>query len=277
MLCFLFFNGLMQGAEMVSTKSEQSAGLFVGVGKFGFQAGLENLEYAPDDAVALAYRLVVELKMVPPAKAQVVLAGEPKSVRGRKQLAELKATKLEVVEGTRNGLQKALRKFSNQAEAGGLALMSFSGHGYETQKDVYLMPSDGNWQLVRTTGVSCESVWDAMRASKARTKVLLLDACRQVPDMASLEREAADKGIRERVQGIEGLTILASCSAGQRSWQAKSLEQGVFTHLVLERLKGEGIWWVTLGDQVVKANVEWFEKREMKGPVAWCHESRRTK
>ncbi len=269
-LYFLFAVGFLQGAEVVASNSGKSAGLFVGIGRFEFQAGLENLEYAPDDAVGLAHRFVVELKTVPAAKAQVVLAGEPKSERGRKQWAELKALKVEMVKGTRNGLQKALKKFSTQSASGGMAVMTFSGHGYETQQDVYLMPSNGNWQLARTTGVSFQAVLEAMQASKATSRVLLLDACREVPDMVKLDREAADRMMRDRVGKVAGLTVLASCSAGERSWQAKTLEQGVFTHFVLEELKKPEVNWMELGGRVVKGQEEWFRKFEVKGPRAWC-------
>lgn len=250
-------------------KREQSVGLFVGIGKFEFQAGLENLEYAPDDAVALAHRFVVELKMIPAAKAQVVLAGEPKSERARKQWVELKALKVEMVKGTRNGLQKALQKFAEQSSADGLAVMTFSGHGYETQQDVYLMPSNGNWQTVRTSGVSFQTVLEAFQSTKTRSRVLLLDACRQVPDMAKLDPLLADKKLRERVKAVPGLTLLASCSAGEKSWQAKKLEQGVFTHFVLEELKKPEVNWALLGEQVVKASDGWFKRYEVAGPKAW--------
>jgi len=266
---FLCFSEVVLGAEVLAGKVEQSAGLFVGIGKFEFQAGLETLEYAPDDAVALAHRFVVELKLIPAAKAQVVLAGEPKSELGRKQWAEIKAFKVEMVKGTRNGLQKALQKFTEQSAEGGLAVMSFSGHGYETQQDVYLMPSNGNWQLARTTGVSFQAVLEAMQASKATSRVLLLDACREVPDMAKLDRPLADQTLRERLKAVPGLTVLASCSAGERSWQSKKLELGVFTHFVLEELKKPEVDWVNLGERVVKGNEEWFRKFEVKGPRAW--------
>ncbi len=271
-LCFLCLSQVLRGAEVMAGKVQQSAGLFIGIGKFEFQVGLENLEYAPDDAIGLAHRIVVELKMIPAAKAQVVLAGEPKSERGRRQWAELKALKVEMVKGTRNGLQEALKKFSNQAASGGLAVMTFSGHGYETQRDVYLMPSNGNWQLARTTGVSFQAVLEAFQASKATSRVLLLDACREVPDMAKLDRPLADQTLRERLKAVEGLTVLASCSAGEKSWQSKKLEQGVFTHFVLEELKKPDVDWVNLGERVVKRNEEWFRKYEVKGPTAWVGE-----
>lgn len=263
----LLFVGLLRGDEVKSTP--QAAGLFVGIGKFEFRAGLENLEYAPDDAVALAHRMVVELKMIPTARTQLVLGGDPKSARARKQLVELQALHVKVAKGTRSGFQKALDKFARQAEAGGLALMSFSGHGYETQKDVYLMPSNGNWQTVRTTGVSFESVLEVFKSCKATTKVLLLDACRQVPDMAKLDRDLAEQTFRERVKAVPGWTVLASCSAGEKSWQAKSLEQGVFTHLILGGVKKPDVSWTALGEEVVKANDDWFAKFEVKGPKAW--------
>lgn len=248
---------------------DQSAGLFVGIGKFEYQTGLKQLEHAPDDAVALAHRFVVELKQVPPSRAQVVLAGKPKSVAAQRQLKELERLKVLIVSGTRSGFKKALQRFVGQSGSGGLAVMAVSLHGYETQKDIYLMPSDGNWQTVRTSGVSMTSVLEALQQSSARSRVLLLDACREVPAGESLNRAEAEAALRQRVKAVAGLTVLASCSAGEKSWQAKSLEQGVFTHFILAGLKEKEVNWADLGEKVVKDSEAWFARYGEAGPRAW--------
>lgn len=261
------FSGPIHG--QTSTTTDQSAGLFVGIGKFEYRTGLKQLEFAPDDAVALAHRFVVELKQVPPSRAQVVLAGKPKSVAAQRQLKELERLKVSILAGTRRGFMKALQRFAGQAGKGGLAVMSVSVHGYETQEDIYLMPSDGNWQTVRTSGVSMASVLEALRQSGARSRVLLLDACREVPAGESLDREAAEAAVRQRMKGVEGLTVLASCSAGEKSWQAKTLEQGVFTHFVLAGFKDKELNWASLGSKVVKDSEAWFARYGEAGPRAW--------
>lgn len=258
------------GVGQTATGTGQSAGLFVGIGKFGFQSGLKDLEYAPDDAVALAYRFVVELKVLEASRTQLVLGGKPSSEKARKQLEVLQGQKVSVVRGTKYGLQKALKEFAVQTiSPGNLAVMSFSGHGYEMQQDVYLMPTDGNWQTVRSTGVSFESLLETLRQSRAKSKVLLFDACRQVPDRTSLDVKRANEDFRKRVKAVEGLAVLASCSAGEKSWQAKTLGHGVFTHLVLMGLKDSKVTWSELGESIVRENKEWFLKYERMAPTAW--------
>jgi uncharacterized caspase-like protein len=268
-ICLLLSLFAIEVSGQSAPKPEQSAGLFVGIGKFEFQTGLKQLEYAPDDAVALAYRFVVELKQVAPSQAQVVLAGKPKSSAAQRQLKELERLKVPVLSGTRQGFMKALQKFSEQASSEGLAVMTVSLHGYETQKDVHLMPSDGNWQTVRSTGVSFDNVLGAFRKSRAKSRLLLLDACREVPTGEALDREAAEAALRQRVKEVTGLTLLAACSAGEKSWQAKTLEQGVFTHFVLAGLKEEKLNWAELGDRVVRDSGAWYAKYGETGPKAW--------
>jgi len=257
------------GYGQTETAAKQSAGLFVGIGRFGFQSGLKDLEYAPDDAVALAYRFVVELKVLEANRTQLVLGGKPSSELARKQLEVLRDQKVSVMRGTKYGLQKALKEFAVRTSSpGNLAVMSFSGHGYEMQQDVYLMPTDGNWQTVRSTGMSFESVLETLRQSRAKSKVLLFDACRQVPDRASLDVKRANEDFRNRVKAVEGLAVLASCSAGEKSWQAKTLEHGVFTHFVLqEMVQGKAFYKVSEG--VVQSSREWMSKYGELAPTAW--------
>ncbi len=250
-------------------ESGQSAGLFVGVGKFGFQSGLKDLEYAPDDAVALAYRFVVELKVLEAGRTQLVLGGKPNSEKGRKQLEVLEEQKVAVVRGTKFGLQKALQAFAKQTSSpGSLAVLSFSGHGYEMQQDVYLMPTDGNWQTVRTTGVSVESLVETLRQSRAKAKLLLFDACRQVPDRASLDEKRANEDFHRRLKGVDGLAVLASCSAGEKSWQAKALEHGVFTHFLLQEMTRDKSFG-KMAEGVVNASRAWMSKYGKLAPTAW--------
>lgn len=264
LVCFSAFTGLSNEA------SGQSAGLFIGIGKFDFRTGLKPLEYAPDDAVALAYRFVVELGEIAPHRAILVLGGEPKANTRRKQLEKLKELGVLPRGGTRDGCLKALHEFERLViDSPAQAVVTFSGHGYELSQDVFLMPTDGDWQLVRTRGMAFDRLLEPLRKSKAKTKLLVLDACREIPDRTKVDSASADLAIQKRVKSVQDLTTLVSCSAGEKSWQSATLEQSVFTHFILQGLRSD-LSRNGMPAAVLKESREWMEKFGGKVPNAWA-------
>ncbi|GAB4378513.1 MAG: hypothetical protein Kow00121_30510 [Elainellaceae cyanobacterium] len=109
----------------------------------------------------------------------------------------------------------------------------FAGHGTRYEDRDYLMPIDGDPGDVEGTAISTSYVTERLRRSGADNVVLLLDACR-------------NQGRREG-QGIgvevpQGVITLFSCSPRESSYEIEELQQGAFTHTLLQglRLQGEG-------------------------------------
>jgi formylglycine-generating enzyme required for sulfatase activity/uncharacterized caspase-like protein len=107
----------------------------------------------------------------------------------------------------------------------------FAGHGKRYQDKDYLMLPDSDPSNVGETAVSVDYVTERLRRSGADNVVLLLDACRDEDSRGGL-------GIGEEEH--QGVITFYSCTANQQSWEIDELEQGSFTHTLLEGLRRQG-------------------------------------
>ena len=107
----------------------------------------------------------------------------------------------------------------------------FAGHGRRYQDKDYLMLPDSDPGNVRETAVSVDYVTERLRRSGADNVVLLLDACRDEDSRGGL-------GIGE--EEYQGVITFYSCTANQQSWEIDELQQGSFTHTLLEGLRRQG-------------------------------------
>jgi formylglycine-generating enzyme required for sulfatase activity/uncharacterized caspase-like protein len=107
----------------------------------------------------------------------------------------------------------------------------FAGHGRRDQDKDYLMLPDSYPGNVRETAVSVDYVTERLRRSGADNVVLLLDACRDEDSRGGL-------GIGE--EEYQGVITFYSCTANQQSWEIDELQQGSFTHTLLEGLRRQG-------------------------------------
>lgn len=254
-----------------------SAGLFVGVGAFEDNSGLERLNFTPDDAVALAHLFTLELQLLPPAHTRVAISTNPASRTALQFLAELKAAGVAVVDARRNSLLDALDDTVKKASSpDGLVVVSFGSHGFEEKGTAYIMPSDGRRKYVGTTGLSVQSVKDTLREARANKRILVLDACRETLGTEVRGEQRMNPALRDALRASEGFAIVASCGAGQLSWESPEFRQGVFTHFLLEAVRGgagadapDGL--IRLGDAsayATRATRDWVraQKREVQEP-----------
>lgn len=109
----------------------------------------------------------------------------------------------------------------------------FAGHGVRYEDRDYLMPIDGDPGDIDRTAIRISYVTERLRRSGADNVVLLLDACRN-------EGRRSGVGVGEEVP--QGVITFFSCSPHEISYEIESLQQGAFTHALLQglRLQGEG-------------------------------------
>ena len=184
-----------------------------GVAKYQ-KDGFSDLDYAEDDARDLAAELekhgFLVLKVV-----------------GQSATLEKLTTEL-----TR--FFAATKKLSKQD----VVLVAFSGHGRQAlqgvQEHPFFCPRDAH-QGDTATMLSLNWVMDRMKEDSASSQnLLLVDACRDNPS----------RGVRgvdgSTVTGLPNkLSVLFSSSAGQQSYESDKIRHGVFTHSVLEGLRGK--------------------------------------
>jgi len=75
-------------------------------------------------------------------------------------------------------IQLAINRFYRQADRGDLTLLYYSGHGYrEDSGRLYLAARNTRADYVLATGISNIYINDAIRVSKSRFRVIILDCC----------------------------------------------------------------------------------------------------
>lgn len=126
-------------------------------------------------------------------------------------------------------------------------LVMLSGHGQQLSRDptdtehrkdeAFYCPVDAVANDPATE-VALSHLLDDILAPNVGRKLLLVDACRDVPlDAARGARNT--KGIQGRVVSLpEDTAVFFSCRAGQQSFERAELGHGLFTYCVLEGLRG---------------------------------------
>jgi uncharacterized caspase-like protein len=110
----------------------------------------------------------------------------------------------------------------------------FAGHGIRHEGRDYLMPIDGDPGDLQNSAIPIHHISECLRRSGADNIILLIDACR------SYEGRRDGVGIGKEKQ--QGVITLFSCSPEESSYEIQELQQGAFTHVLLNslRLQGEG-------------------------------------
>lgn len=120
-----------------------------------------------------------------------------------------------------------------------LILVYLSGHGaqFEDAKGKYpcFVPLDGG---SRQTCIALSWVSEQMEACSARSKILVLDCCRNDVAQGGKSTNSLQDSLLNASQG-KGFVTLFSCDAGQRSAEHDKAPNGVYTHYLIEGLAGK--------------------------------------
>ncbi len=107
----------------------------------------------------------------------------------------------------------------------------FSGHGMRYNDRDYLMPCDGNPRDIEETAIPINFVTERLRRCGADNVILILDACRN----QGKRGEGIGRQTEEMARST-GIISIFSCSPNEYSYEIDALQQGAFTHALLEGL-----------------------------------------
>lgn len=113
-------------------------------------------------------------------------------------------------------------------------IFAFTGHGYSLNKKNYLATYNTNVSALGETGVSIDSIVEAIRKSGVTRLMLFIDACRNDPTIA----KGLINGFYQQNLG-EGIQILYSTKLNDVSFEDPNIQQGVFSYFLIKGLKGE--------------------------------------
>ena len=150
-------------------------------------------------------------------------------------------------QATKAAISDKLDYLARRVGSDDTVLIFFSGHGAQRigglEPGEYLCPVEADWYSLRSTAISDEELTTALRAITARRVVVFLDACHSggvsEPKDASLAMKAGLSEVAyERLATGEGRVVIASCKPDEVSWELPGMRNGLFTHYLLEGLRG---------------------------------------
>ncbi len=110
----------------------------------------------------------------------------------------------------------------------------------------YLCPTDAKLDD-QSTLISLDWVYQQMQKCQADLKLMIMDACRNVPpelnatrDFTAEERKDSSRAFVQEAERLpQGILLLSSCSEGEFAQEDVELGHGVFMHFLLEGLQGK--------------------------------------
>ncbi|MGE4251353.1 MAG: caspase family protein [Parvibaculaceae bacterium] len=127
-----------------------------------------------------------------------------------------------VTEGDAKKVNKALRRFVEDAEEADVALLYYSGHGIEAGGENYLIPIDANLSSLDNAGEKLIPLGPLLGELRTRAKItiVLLDACRTnpFPPGAMIKSGPSAPGVAIAAQGLartKGMIVLGEGSGGE--------------------------------------------------------------
>ena len=152
----------------------------------------------------------------------------------------------------RQQFSQALLTFDNAVEPGDTAFFFYAGHGFEIAGRNFLLPTDvpaateGQEELVRDASVLADRVIERLQNKKARTSILVFDACRNNPfERSGTRAVAGGGGLAPMTQLPEG--VFSVFSAGPRQTALDRLSNddvnpnSVFTRTFAKELTQPGV------------------------------------
>jgi formylglycine-generating enzyme required for sulfatase activity len=140
-------------------------------------------------------------------------------------------------QATRSMVRHSIREMTDALEPDqGTFLFFFGGHGFEFKGKNYLATYGVTADDLEGDGLSIADVESLLAESKAKRKLLFIDACRNDPGPGA-------RGVEQRsfakLTAAEGMKILFSTKEGRVSYEDDKLQEGIFTYFLVKALNGE--------------------------------------
>jgi hypothetical protein len=189
-----------------------------------------QLKYAIDDAKAIQRYLVDQNKI--PAENVTLLLNE-----------EATLAKLRSILGT---------QLKNKAGKEDMVILFFAGHG-ATERDVmspdgdglekYLLPYDADPKDLYASALPMREVSHIFQRIRSERLIFLVDACYSGASggrtiASSGQRSTISDAFLERITSGRGTIILTASGANEVSTESDDYRHGIFTHFLLQGLKG---------------------------------------
>lgn len=169
---------------------------------------------------------------------------------------------------TRNNIIAQLSSWMALPKKDDLALVYFGGHGMLHRGKTYLVPADGRGANLALTAVPYGFVKEQLEACKAKQKLVILDACHSGSGRAI---GAMGTGMRDELRAAQGIALMASCDANEKSYEWPAERHGVFSYYLTNALTGKSdrdgngqVWFSEAAHYVWDRTRKWAAKRGLR-------------
>lgn len=105
---------------------------------------------------------------------------------------------------SKSNLESALRDFGQRSDGADVSLVYYAGHGIEAGGQNYLIPVDAELQRDRDLEIEATRLETALlMVEGGRLKIVILDACRNNPFIASMQRTMRNRSVGRGLAPIE--------------------------------------------------------------------------
>lgn len=150
---------------------------------------------------------------------------------------------IEIIDGDKKAMKKAVRDFSDRLEADkGVGLFYYAGHGIQVKGENFLVPINHNIQEeyeVEDETIRVNMVLEAMESSGTRMNIVILDACRDNP-YASRSMRSGSRGLAQIYADGSGSLIAYATSPGSVAADGNG-KNGLYTQELLKAIKTPGL------------------------------------
>ena len=236
-------------------------GVFIGINDFKAR-GVPALKYCVTDAYALRDVLTGGNALIPAAQSYLLASD---------RAGNDSPDKLNIL--------KAVKYACDNAGADSLIIISIATHGFTgTDGKSYILPADGDPDLLADTAISVERINELLARSKATKKLLIVDACRERTglEVRGLGDVRMSDAFVRALKTAAGQVTLAACGSGEMAHEDAEAQHGVFTRYLVEGLNGaaarnaEGFISVyTLSQYAVKKTREWCSANRRPAQTPW--------
>lgn len=224
--------GLLAGPAWTACRADDTprkAALLVGVNRY-LKPGFDDLRFAEADVIAVG----AELESLGFEVTVLLGSGE------------------EDQQATRANILAAARRMVAPLGKRDVALIMLSGHGQTLNPDPKADPNSldvGQFESYYcavdsrfndpASQVSLNYLLDEVLARDVGRKLLVLDACRDIPIDRSIGGRNSRGVSADAISIRTGTSVYLSCGFGQRSFEQPEVGHGLFTYCLLEGLRGK--------------------------------------
>ncbi|PHI18044.1 hypothetical protein CEQ90_19975 [Lewinellaceae bacterium SD302] len=197
--------------------------LIVGVPYYD-DKNIDNLAFCANDSKGVRDVLVKNLKV---NKENISIIGEQSKHRS-----------------SRVSILRGVNELITKCNEDDILLMYYSGHGALIYDNNYLICSDTQLDLLADTSISISNLYDRLKSSSARFKLLIIDSCH-----SGVFTKSPFKGNDAFLSpNFEGAQLFASSRASEESFIDYRTKRSIFTHFLIEGLSG---YASTIDDNIV--------------------------